>query len=315
MVESFDPHEPFDCPEEYHRLYDDNYKGREFCWPSYAEVTEPADAVEHLEKCYLGTLSMADYWFGKLLETLKENEMYEDTLIIFTTDHGHMLGEHGFTGKNIMHAYNEMAHIPLMIHFPGGEYSGKRIKQLTQNIDLMPTILQHHKCDIPERVKGKSLKDILEGKEKDREQIIYGWFGRAVNVYDGKYTYFRAPESRDNSPLYQYCGIPSTCWRYFDERYAEKIEMGRYLPYTRYPVYRIPALFPEDYSGNIDFVMDSRLFDLEKDYAQLHNLEDREKEAVMCRKLVAGMREAQAPEEQYIRLGLEKYLEEYKEGC
>lgn len=88
-----------------------------------------------------------------------------------------------------MHAYNEMAHIPLMIHFPGGEYSGKRIKQLTQNIDLMPTILQHHKCDIPERVKGKSLKDILEGKEKDREQIIYGWFGRAVNVYDGKYTY------------------------------------------------------------------------------------------------------------------------------
>lgn len=62
-----------------------------------------------------------------------------------------------------------------MIHFPGGEYSGKRIKQLTQNIDLMPTILQHHKCDIPERVKGKSLKDILEGKEKDREQIIYGW--------------------------------------------------------------------------------------------------------------------------------------------
>ena len=91
--------------------------------------------------------------------------------------------------------------------------------------------------------------------------------------------------------------------------------MGRYLPYTRYPVYRIPALFPEDYSGNIDFVMDSRLFDLEKDYAQLHNLEDREKEAVMCRKLVAGMREAQAPEEQYIRLGLEKDLEEYKEGC
>ena len=62
--------------------------------------------MEHLEKCYLGTLSMADYWFGRLLETLKKNNMYEDTLIIFTTDHGHMLGEHGFTGKNIMHAYN-----------------------------------------------------------------------------------------------------------------------------------------------------------------------------------------------------------------
>lgn len=73
MVESFDPHEPFDCPEKYHQMYNDNYVGREFCWPTYAEVTEPADAVEHLEKCYLGTLSMADYWFGRLLETLKEN--------------------------------------------------------------------------------------------------------------------------------------------------------------------------------------------------------------------------------------------------
>ena len=81
MVESFDPHEPFDCPEKYHQMYNDNYVGREFCWPTYAEVTEPAEAVEHLEKCYLGTLSMADYWFGRLLETLKKNNMYEDCLL------------------------------------------------------------------------------------------------------------------------------------------------------------------------------------------------------------------------------------------
>lgn len=304
MVESFDPHEPFDCPEKYHRMYQDTYSGREFCWPSYAKVTEPADAVEHLEKCYLGTLSMADYWFGKLLDTLKKNGMYEDTLLIFTTDHGHMLGEHGFTGKNIMHAYNEMAHIPLMIHFPGNEGAGQRVKALTQNIDIMPTILQHHGCDIPDRVKGKSLRDIRDGIAAPREQVIYGWFGRAVNVYDGRYTYFRAPASVENSPLYQYCGMPSTCWRYFDERYAERMEMGRFLPYTRYPVYRIPALYPEDYSGNIELVMQSLLFDLETDYAQLHPLKEREIETDICRKLTAGMREAQAPEEQYRRLGL-----------
>ena len=230
--------------------------------------------------------------------------MYEDTLISFTTDHGHMLGEHGFTGKNIMHAYNEMAHIPLMIHFPGAKESGKRVKALTQNIDLMPTILQHHGCKIPERVKGMSLRDIAEDREKPREQVIYGWFGRAVNVYDGRYTYFRAPENRENSPLYQYCAIPSTCWRYFDERYAQAMEMGRFLPYTHYPVYKIPALFPEDYSGNIEYVMTSMLFDLQNDYEQLNRLEDAEKEADMCKKLEAGMREAQAPEEQYVRLGL-----------
>ena len=52
-----------------------------------------------------------------------------------------------------------------MIHFPGAKESGKRVKALTQNIDLMPTILQHHGCKIPERVKGMSLRDIAEDRE------------------------------------------------------------------------------------------------------------------------------------------------------
>lgn len=81
--------------------------------------------------------------------------------------------------------------------------------------------------------------------------------------------------------------------------------MGRFLPYTRYPVYRIPVLFPEDYSGNIEYVMESCLYDLENDYEQLHNLMDAEKETEMCKKLVAGMQEAEAPAEQYRRLGVE----------
>ena len=63
-------------------------------------------------------------------------------------------------------------------------------------------------------------------------------------------------------------------------------------------------MYPEDYSGNIELVMQSLLFDLETDYAQLYPLNDREIEADMCRKLIAGMREAEAPGEQYRRLGL-----------
>lgn len=304
MVESFDPHEPFDCPQKYHDLYMDNYHGREFCWSSYDRVTEPPEAIQHLEKCYLGTLSMADYWFGELINTLKESNMYDDSLIIFTSDHGHMLGEHGYTGKNIMHAYNELAHIPLMIHLPGGSYAGNRVKFLTQNIDLMPTILSYHGCPIPNRVKGMNLLDILEGKEKEREQVIYGWFGRAVNVYDGRYTYFRAPASMDNQPLYQYCAQPSSCWRFFDERYGEKADMGRFLPYTNYPVYRFPVLGEEDYFGDLSHVAQSLLFDIEMDYEQRKPIHNEHLEQEMCAKLIAGMKEAQSPQEQFKRLGL-----------
>ena len=100
MVEAFDPHEPFDAPVSYHELYGDHYSGKEFNWPGYAPVTEPEAAVLHLRNCYLATMTMADRWLGHFLDALKENGLYDGTLVILTTDHGHMLGEHGFTGKN-----------------------------------------------------------------------------------------------------------------------------------------------------------------------------------------------------------------------
>lgn len=304
MVEVFDPHEPFDAPDAYHELYGDDYSGKEFNWPGYAPVTEPEEAVCHLRKCYLATMTMADRWLGRFLDALKENGLYEDTLVILTTDHGHMLGEHGFTGKNYMHAYNEMAHIPLFVKMPHGECAGEHRKQLTQNIDLMPTILTHHAVPVPETVKGRDLSEMILRHTPSREAVIYGWFGRAVNVYDGRYTYFRAPARPDNKPCYQYCAVPTTLCRFFGEEYAMEMEMGRFLPHTRYPVYRIPVHNETDCMGDLSFIRDSCLCDLEQDYAQEHPIEDEELEAAMCRKLAAGMKEAQAPLEQYERLGL-----------
>jgi arylsulfatase A-like enzyme len=141
MVECFDPHEPFDAPIEFHEEYDKEFQGREFNWSSYAPVTEPPEALERLNNCYMATLTMTDKWFGYFLHTLRKNKLYDDTLIILTADHGHLLGEHGFTGKNFMHAYNELAHIPLFIKLPDGSRAGENEIFLTQNIDIMPTLL------------------------------------------------------------------------------------------------------------------------------------------------------------------------------
>ena len=82
------------------------------------------------------------------------------------------------------------------------------------------------------------------------------------------------------------------------------MEMGRFLPYTRYPVYKIPVLRQADILGDISFVMDSLLFDIEEDYAQEQPLIDEAKEKLMCQKLVRGMKEADAPEWQYERINL-----------
>ncbi len=306
MVECFDPHEPFVTPEEYLALYEDDYKGPEFNWPSYESVTEPSEAVEHLRKSYLATLTMADRWLGKFLDSLKENNMYEDSLIILTTDHGHMLGEHGYTGKNFMHAYDEMVRIPLFVKMPGGTYAGEKREQLTQNIDLMPTILAHHGCEAPERVKGKNLFSyaLEDPGNGGRKQVIYGWFGRAVNVSDGRYTYFKAPKDRANKPCYQYTAMPATLGRYYGEEYADVMEMGRYLPYTNYPVYRIPPIQEADYMGRLGDIMETVLFDTKEDPRQNHPVKNKELEKRMCEMLIEGMKEAEAPEEQFERLGL-----------
>lgn len=307
MVEGFDPHEPFESPAEYLTLFERDYTGPQFNWSSYAPVTEPHPAVAHLENTYLATMAMADRWLGVFLDTLKETGMYEDTLIIFTTDHGHMLGEHGFTGKNYMHAYNELSHIPLMVRWPDRANAGRRFAGLTQNTDLMPTILAHYGCPVPDRVKGYDLRRQIEGQIPQRRQVIYGWFGRAVNVCDGRYTYFRAPQSADNTPCYQYCAMPSTAWRYFDEEYTDRMEFGRFLRHTSYPVYKIPLLKGKDDADHLDYVMCSQLFDIKADYAQRQPLRSRQLEDTMCKKLAEGMRDADSPAEQYIRLGIEKY--------
>jgi len=301
MVEGFDPHEPFDTPDEFVAMYQDDYVGPRFEWSTYAPVTEPEDAIEHLQKKYAATLSMADKWFGKFIKTLKENDLFEDTLIILTSDHGHMLGEHDFTGKNFMHAYNEMANIPFIVHLPNQKHAGERRSTLTQNIDLMPTILSYFNIDIPKSVKGFSLLDVFEGEQEEvREAAIYGWHASAVNVTDAEYTYFRAATREDNQPCYNYCVIPTSLWRYMGIEDEKNIECGRFLPRTVYPQFKIPC---KGKRGK--HVSESLLFDIQKDYSQMYPINDQVTENIMIDKMIKCMKETESPEEQYERLGLD----------
>lgn len=304
MVEGFDPHEPFDCPQSYLDLYGDDYEGKSYYWPEYAPVSEPDDAQKHIKTCYAGTLSMADHWLGRFIEKMKSLGMYEDTLIIFTTDHGHLLGEHGLLAKNYMHQYQELAHIPLCIHMPGGEGKGRRVSALTNALDIMPSILTHHGIAIPASVKGKSLLSLAKGKsEVLHDYVLYGTFGKAVNVTDGHYTYYRAPKDLSNLPLYQYTASPTTFRHYLGNREALAIEMGRFLPYTDYPVMRIPV---QTGAKALEFVSHTELYDIKKDREESHPLFDSTLEKRMECLLTRAMTEMDAPVEQFERLGLRK---------
>lgn len=300
-VEAFDPHEPYDTPDEFLALYDDDWPGPLFNWNRYEPIDLPEEAVSHLRRRYAATLSMNDKWFGKLLNEIERQNGFENTLIILTTDHGHMLGEHDMTGKGFSHSWNEMAHIPLFVHLPGSEHAGECRSQLTQNIDLMPALMEYFNVEYDNPIHGHSWIDILyDNVPSKREAALYGWFGMPVNMTDGRYTYFRAAAREDNQPLYRYFLTPTRFARYdlpgLD--FYTEAAFGHYLPWTDFPVIRARVN-----KKRTQFVSESCLYNIEEDYAQEHNLAGTGIKQKYEEMLVRVMKEHDAPAEQYERLG------------
>ena len=213
MVEAFDPHEPFDVPDKYMEMYggtgglDRDY----FEIPEYKRVSATdvnPEAEDYLQRRYKALVTMTDHWFGKLIDKLAERGMLEDTMVMVTTDHGYFLGERDYMGKNYMHLYNELAHLPFIVHFPGNARAGEHAHQLTQAIDIMPTVLDAHGCEIPADVCGASLVPLMADPDAPtRDYALYGVHAMTVNVTDGRHTYFRAPVP-GNQPCFEYAALP-----------------------------------------------------------------------------------------------------------
>lgn len=306
QVEVFDPHEPFDVPQKYMDMYQKDYAGLYFETPEYGPVNVPETATEYIRNRYSALVTMTDVYFGKLMDQLKALDMYEDTLIIVTSDHGYFLGDRELFGKNYMHNYNELAALPLMVKAPDGRKAGERTNQLTQNIDLMPTVLDYFDVATPKEVQGVSWKPIFDDEKREKEYALYGAHGITVNITDGKYTYFRAPNEK-NQPLYEYAGIPTTIRHYLGESNPLEIETGRFLARTDYPVYKVPiqrAAILDGLGDVKEYTEDSLLFDLENDPRQVAPLMDSALEQHFKNMLKEQLDEYDAPKEQLQRLSL-----------
>ncbi len=99
QIETFDLHEPFYSMEEWKELYPHEYEGPFFDWPEYAQVGETEDQVRHLRYQYAALLSMCDSYLGRVLDTMDKYDLWKDTMLIINTDHGYLLGEHGWWPK------------------------------------------------------------------------------------------------------------------------------------------------------------------------------------------------------------------------
>lgn len=126
-------------------------------------------------KVYMGFVSLLDDCVGEAIAALKKQQMYDDALIIFTSDHGEMLGSHRLWQKNCM--YEESIRIPLAMKFPKGEQPPSNIAETVSSVDVLPTLCDYLGLETPEGCSGKSLLPLMDGKPLQREGIFVQYDG------------------------------------------------------------------------------------------------------------------------------------------
>lgn len=207
-----------------------------------------------------------------------------------------------------MPVYNEVAHIPLMIWHPEhAERAGERRDMLTQTIDLMPTFLDLFGLEPTAETQGKTLLPLLADPDACiREAALYGQHGCAINITDGRYTYFLYPPNVKGGNLNNYTLMPTHIKSFFsvgellDMTIAEPFTFTQGLRVMRVPCTEKSPVFNRQGSG-VQIDCKTRLYDLKNDPGQLTPIDEPAVEQRLLRQMVALMRATDVPEEVFLR--------------
>jgi arylsulfatase len=177
-VNPFDPHPPFDPPAEYLARMDVARMPMPLFQPEELEsqldfggidfqTETPIDPstydAQRMVAAYYAQIELIDHQVGRMLDALEASGQRENTIVILTSDHGEMLGDHGLLWKGCRF-YEALVHVPLIVSWPGHVQAGLRSDALVELTDLVPTLLEALSLPVPENVQGRSLLPILTGQ-------------------------------------------------------------------------------------------------------------------------------------------------------
>lgn len=311
QIECFDPHEPFDAPARFRAAYETGWKGGVLNWPFYEHVTDSKEEIAEIRANYAALVAMCDDYFGQLLDFMDAADMWKDTALILTTDHGYLLSEHDWWGKNLQPYYEEISHIPLILHHPEfARLAGSRIAALTQTYDLMPTILDIFGAVTPAEAQGRSALSHCRGGQDARSVGIFGMFGGPIGATDGRYAYYLYPDDLYAPGLHEYTLMPTHIRSMMSSAELRTAELVRNFSFTKdMPLLRIDALRDARRIPNVDGrVFENRgtqLFDLQADPSQLSPLRDPAVEHRLRRGIADMLDAHDAPRELFARYGLD----------
>lgn len=175
----------------------------------YAPIREEYQALDHSDSTalakwkyrrymidYLNTAESMDRNIGRVLDYLEEHDLKDNTLVIYMSDQGFYLGEHGWFDKRFM--YEESFRTPMMIRYPPLITAGRTSDDLLMTIDIAPTLLALAGVPIPEDMQGESFVPVLKGDQGTRDLLYYHYYEDGIHnvsphfgVSDGRYKLIR----------------------------------------------------------------------------------------------------------------------------
>lgn len=193
-----DPHPAFCCPKPYDTMFspddveltDAYYKYKKEDQPIKNEVFRIHSEMYHcseeeLKKAiahYMGQIRYVDDSVGRIVEALKKNQQDKKTVILFFSDHGELLGDYGMTHKNPTF-YECLSHIPAILVHPDGRWENTVFSGLTEEVDLVPTLLEILGVEIPPTMVGKSWYEDLNNRNYTGKETILCEAGGGCPTY------------------------------------------------------------------------------------------------------------------------------------
>jgi len=177
------PHPANIVPAPYYDLYDPARLPLPATWaaPSPAWQDSISGHVGHafgeaglreFLRCYSAQVTMMDAFIGRILDALEALKLADHTLVIFTSDHGNMLGQHALVDKAVGAFYDDLIHVPLLMRLPGTIPAGIVCEHIATSMDLAPSILDYVGAKPLEKIHGRSLRGVLASTRPDQSAVF-----------------------------------------------------------------------------------------------------------------------------------------------
>jgi arylsulfatase A-like enzyme len=191
-IDMFDPHEPWDAPPRFKKMYRDEYPYERYLFGYGVRVEDiRPDDLPIIRDLYAAEVTFSDYCIGRLLKRVDELGLDKNTVVVFSTDHGTHLGERGCVQKTPALLNACVSHIPLIIRHPDKKFAGKRVDGLVSAIDYMPTFLPLLGITDYTNVDGQNIWKMVTGEVPAVHENVYSVFQKFGAIHNLDWHYFQ----------------------------------------------------------------------------------------------------------------------------